>query len=397
MRFWNKNKKSHSSILEMSANRAILNWKSADLTVRIKQEKRGETTTWTAWKGRKIDMAQKNSNLNTAKSAKNDEFYTQLTDIEKELKYYKSHFEGKTVFCNCDDPTWSEFWRYFHLNFSELKLKKLISTHYDLNSSTYKLEYTGGDDNNIEVGIKTPLTGNGDFRSDECIALLKEADICCTNPPFSLFRSFLGQLIEHDKKFIIIGNSNAITYKEVFPLLKDNKVWLGNNYVKEFRKPDGTIQKFGNICWFTNLDIDKRHEELILWKKYSPSDYPTYDNYNAINVDKLTDIPCDYNGVMGVPITFLDKYNPSQFQILGLTSGRCEFDQAAWPTKKYIHALQHNKDGSVVNGSKANTRATIAIPTPTNATYYTADNATSALSIVYARILIRRVADGRID
>ena len=262
-------------------------------------------------------MAQKNSNLNAAKTAKNDEFYTQLTDIEKELKHYKHHFQDKVVFCNCDDPTWSEFWRYFHLNFAVLGLKKLISTHYDPNKSTYKLEYTGGDDNNIEAGVKTHLTGNGDFRSDECIALLKEADICCTNPPFSLFRLFLGQLIEYEKQFIIIGSSNAITYKEVFPLLKDNKIWLGNNAVHEFRQPDGTVKKFGNICWYTNLDIDKRHEELILWKTYSAADYPQYDNCEAIEVSSVASIPCDYYEKMGVPISFLDKFNPDQFTIIG--------------------------------------------------------------------------------
>lgn len=334
-------------------------------------------------------MAQKNSNLNAAKTAKNDEFYTQLTDIEKELKHYKHHFDGKTVFCNCDDPTWSEFWRYFHLNFAVLGLKKLISTHYDPNESTYKLEYTGGDDNNIEAGVKTPLTGNGDFRSDECIALLQEADICCTNPPFSLFRSFLGQLIEHEKKFIIIGNSNAITYKEVFPLLKNGEIWLGNNYVKEFRKPDGSIQKFGNICWFTNLDIAKRHDELILWKNYTPDEYPVYDNYDAINVNSVAEIPCDYMGVMGVPISFLDNFCPTQFKIVGLTSGRDEFE--CRPTKKYINAKQHNTDGTTTNGSKANTRATLLLDKKPNATYYTADNGDGPLKIVYARILIKRV------
>ena len=262
-------------------------------------------------------MAQKNSNLNAAKTAKNDEFYTQLTDIEKELKHYKHHFQDKIVFCNCDDPTWSEFWRYFHLNFAVLGLKKLISTHYDPNESTYKLEYTGGDDNNIEAGVKTPLTGNGDFRSDECIALLKEADICVTNPPFSLWRFHLAQLIEHNKKFIIIGSANAATYKDVFPLLKDNKMWLGNNAVHEFRQPDGTIKKFGNICWYTNLDIDKRHEELILWKTYSAADYPKYDNCDAIEVSSVATIPCDYYEKMGVPISFLDKFNPDQFTIIG--------------------------------------------------------------------------------
>lgn len=259
-----------------------------------------------------------NSNLHKAKDAKNDEFYTQLTDVSKEMMHYKEHFKDKIVFCNCDDPTWSAFWKYFHLNFAELGLKKLISTHYDREGIAYKMEYTGGDDNNIEIGVKTSLEGNGDFRNKECIDILDKADIVVTNPPFSLFREFVAMLMEHDKKFLIIGSQNAITYKEFFPLLKDNKVWLGCNSVKEFIQPDGSIKKFGNICWFTNLDVAKRHEKLILWKTYNPEEYPKYDNYNAIEVSKVSEMPVDYDGVMGVPITFLDKYNPEQFEIIGL-------------------------------------------------------------------------------
>ena len=259
-----------------------------------------------------------NANLHKAKDAKNDEFYTQLTDVSKELMHYKQHFKDKIVLCNCDDPTWSAFWKYFHLNFSVLGLKKLISTHYDKTQPTYKMEYTGGDDNDIEVGVKTPLEGNGDFRNQECLDLLDEADIVVTNPPFSLARLYIATLMEHDKPFLIIGDLNWITYKEVFPLLKDNKIWLGNCAVKEFIQPDGSIKKFGNKLWFTNLDHKKRHEKLVLWKNYTPEEYPTYDNYDAINVDKVSDIPCDYNGVMGVPITFLDKYNPEQFEIVGM-------------------------------------------------------------------------------
>lgn len=265
-------------------------------------------------------MASANSNLNKAKTVKNDEFYTQLIDIENELMHYKAHFKDKIVLCNCDNPTWSAFWKYFHLNFAELGLKKLISTHYDKTEPTYKMEYTGGDDNNIEVGIKTPLEGNGDFRNKECLDLLDECDIVVTNPPFSLFREYVAQLIEHDKKFLIIGNKNAITYKEFFPLLKENKVWLGCTNVKEFLQPDGSIKKFGNIGWFTNLDIKKRHELLDLRGNYYDAEkYPTYDNYDAINVNKVNDIPCDYDGVMGVPISFLDKYNSEQFEIVGCT------------------------------------------------------------------------------
>ena len=261
----------------------------------------------------------KNKNLHQAKTAKNDEFYTQLTDIEKELSHYRAHFKDKIILCNCDDPTWSEFWRYFHLNFEFFGLKKLISTHYSATERTYKLEYTGGDDTNIEDGIKTDLLQNGDFRSDECIEILKQADIVVTNPPFSLFREYVAQLIDYDKKFICIGSQNAITYKEFFPLLKDNKVWLGHTSPKEFLQPDDSIKKFGNISWFTNLDISKRHEKLILWKNYTPEEYPKYDNYDAINVDRVADIPVDYDGVMGVPITFLDKFCPEQFEILGIT------------------------------------------------------------------------------
>lgn len=281
-----------------------------------------------------------NSNLHKAKNAKNDEFYTRLSDVEKELMHYKDHFAGKVVFCNCDDPTWSAFWEYFHKQFGVLRLKKLISTHYDKTEPTYKMEYEGGDDENIEAGIKTPLEGNGDFRNAECIELLKESDIVVTNPPFSLFREYMAQLMEYEKKFIILGNPNAITYKEVFPLLKENKMRLGNKsmgtdmyfYVPEDykkwlleNKKEGSAYKIINgevygktqAIWFTNLDHKKRHEKLILWKNYTPEEYPQYDNYDAINVDKVAEIPCDYDGVMGVPVTFMDKYNPDQFEILG--------------------------------------------------------------------------------
>ena len=400
-------------------------------------------------------MANKNANLHKAKDAKNDEFYTQLTDVAKELMHYKAHFKDKIVLCNCDDPTWSAFWKYFHLNFAELGLKKLISTHYDREEATYKMEYTGGDDNDIEVGVKTPLEGNGDFRNKECLDLLDECDIVVTNPPFSLFREYVAVLMEHQKKFLIIGNKNAITYKEFFPLLKDNEVWIGCTNVKEFLQPDGSIKKFGNIGWFTNLDVAKRHEKLILWKKYTPEEYPKYDNYDAVNVNKIAEIPCDYCeswgitdeeyeklnsseweitrttnglhyvvpaastnlrelmhkqvqnyreiiekelynaiyscGAMGVPITFLDSFSPDQFVILGLTTGRRDFDEISYPIKHYENVIQHNKDGSVTNGSKANTRATLLVDDATS-TYYTADNSDGKLVLVYARILIRKKA-----
>lgn len=270
-----------------------------------------------------------NKNMHAAKKAKNDEFYTQLTDIEKELKHYKRHFKGKVIFCNCDDPQESNFWKYFAANFEFLGLKKLISTHYEMDASkpSYKLEIVrdingDGKVNNLDT-IKTPLTFFGDFRSPECVEIMEEADIVVTNPPFSLFREFISLLVEHKKKFIVVGSMNAITYKETFKFMKANKMWLGNTKPKEFIKPDGTVQKFGNIMWFTNLNIKKRHEDIILFKKYkgNKADYPKYDNYNAINVDKVADIPVDYKGVMGVPITFMDKYNPKQFQIVGLIAG----------------------------------------------------------------------------
>ena len=254
-------------------------------------------------------------NLDRAKRAKNDEFYTLYSDVAKELAHYQQHFKNKVIYCNCDNPERSAFWRYFHINFSALGLKKLIATYKG--NPTYKMEYTGGIDIDVTVGLRTPLKGDGDFRSQECLDILKVADIVVTNPPFSLFREYVAQLMEYGKKFIIIGSKNAITYKDFFPLLKDNKVWIGYNNVNDFQQPDGSFKKFGNIGWFTNLGIKKRHEKIVLRKIYTPEEYPTYDNYEAINVNKTVEIPSDYDGIMGVPISFLDKYNPNQFEIVG--------------------------------------------------------------------------------
>ena len=268
----------------------------------------------------------KNDNLHKAKSAKNDEFFTQLADVSKELMHYKKHFKDKIVFCNCDDPTRLAFWKYFHLNFAELGLKKLISTHYDKEEATYKMEYEGGNDNDIEVGIKTPLKGNGDFRDEECLKLLDECDIVVTNPPFSnqLPTQLIKLCIQKNKKFLLISPLNIIKYKEFFPLIKEGKVWMGCGTVKEFLQPDGSIKRFGNIYWYTNLDHKKRHEKIILWKYYTPEEYPTYDNYDAINVNKVSEIPINYNGIMGVPITYLDKHNPEQFDIIGEFNHGCD-------------------------------------------------------------------------
>ena len=344
-----------------------------------------------------------NKNLHSAKTVKLDEFYTQLSDIEKELKYYKHHFKGKIVYCNCDDPRISNFFHYFSYNFEKLGLKKLITTcyknqdsdlfsHHDSEKAVY-LEYTGDKNgNNIpdpkEIGIHH-LKGDGDFRSNESIELLKQADIVVTNPPFSLFREYVDQLVKYDKKFLILGNINAISYKESFKLIKEDKMWLGYNCARHFKIPDGSLFEAARSYWYTNLDIAKRHEDIILYKKYigNESEYPRYDNYDAIEIDQAKNIPIDYDGVMGVPITFMDKYNPEQFELLGMTSGRDEFESI--PTKKYINPKQVNKDGSISNGSKANTRATLVVANKPTGIHYTADNASGYLQILYARVLIR--------
>ncbi|MBX3165090.1 MAG: adenine-specific methyltransferase EcoRI family protein [Bacteroidetes bacterium] len=327
-----------------------------------------------------------NKNLHKAKSEKNDEFYTQLSDIEKELRHYKEHFKNKVVLCNCDDPRVSNFFHYFSYNFEQLGLKKLITTCYksqnaDLFSENNSekaiyLEYKGDKNGNSvpdpeEIGIKH-LKGDGDFRSKECIALLKEADIVVTNPPFSLFREYVSQLIEYDKKFVLVGNKNAITYKEIFKLIKEDKMWVGNTPMstdmlfdvpKYFSKKlvaskkegsgykiiNGVIKGRAQAVWFTNLDIAKRHEDLILYKTYNKTEYPKYENYNAINVNKTKDIPVDYKGAMGVPITFLDQHNPEQFEIIGLGISNSGIEIGVKPYKeehkKYRKEIQ--KRGAV--------------------------------------------------
>ena len=319
-----------------------------------------------------------NKFLHAANKAKQDEFYTQLSDIEKELKHYRGHFYGKTIYCNCDDPTVSNFYRYFELNFAKLGLKTLISTcyrnqQYDLFSTHDKdsavgIEYTGEDTPPYAV---FPLNGYGDFRSQECIEILKKSDVVVTNPPFSLFREYVAQLIEHNKKFLIIGNMNAITYKEIFPMIRDQKIWLGVSIKsgdREFGVPDhyplnaatSRVDDLGRkfirvkgVRWFTNLEHERRNEELILTKKYCPDDYPKYDNYDAINVSKTADIPCDYDGEMGVPISFLDKHNPNQFEIVSADDIRAN---DTVPFK--FHGLIKDKDGAI-NGKPTYVRIVI--------------------------------------
>jgi len=309
-----------------------------------------------------------NKNLNAAKTAKKDEFYTQMGDIERELQHYWQHFADKVVLCNCDDPYESNFFKYFALNFNQLGLKKLICTCFDGSpvqgnellldfgdfsdepkKIAYKVEITEVRDLNgdgavdladVQYLLKNDknaislLKQHGDFRSAECIELLKQADIVVTNPPFSLFREYIGQLMQYEKKFVIIGHQNAITYKEVFPLLQSNQVWLGYGFkgaAAHFTSPYDDIATAGDhkkdmirvsgVNWFTNLEIPKRNEDLDLIRNYSSEEYPAFDNYNAINVGRTQDIPCDYPGIMGVPITFLDKYNPNQFEIVWQASG----------------------------------------------------------------------------
>ena len=295
-----------------------------------------------------------NTNLKTAKKRKSDEFYTMITDIEKELRYYTESFEGKIVYCNCDNYQQSNFYKYFYYNFHYLKLKKLICTCFNADDNGLYAIYDG------EIETTGKLNGDGDFRSDECIEYLKECDVVVTNPPFSLFRQYVKQLMAYDKKFIIIGNQNAITYKEIFQLIKDNKIWLGLNFVKSFEKPNGDIQKFGNISWFTNIENKKRTQPIDLYKRYSFEEYPKYENFDAINVDKVADIPMDYDGIMGVPITFLNNYCPSQFTIIGLAADKRD-ENPLWIKGKETYLDEKHKKfvGMVLNGKATYARIII--------------------------------------
>lgn len=351
-----------------------------------------------------------NKNLNAAKAAKKDEFYTQLSDIERELQHYWQHFRGKVVLCNCDDPYESNFFKYFALRFNQLGFKKLICTCYNgspVQGQELLLHFDGFDDEPTKIAYKVEITEvkdmngdgavdlsdvryllqndknvmstlkTGDFRSKECIELLKEADIVVTNPPFSLFREYIGQLMEFQKKFVIVGHQNAITYKEVFPLLMKNEVWLGYGFkgaATHFYSPYDDVATSGDhkehmirvsgVNWFTNLEIPKRNEELDLICRYSEEEYPSYDNYDAIEVSKTADIPSDYSGVMGVPITFLDKYCPTQFELLGITDRGNEYgiktkEYTPMDSPKYVDL---NRRGAImVNGVLKSTYARVLI------------------------------------
>lgn len=385
----------------------------------------------------------KNHNLTAAKKAKNDEFYTRREDIEAELMHYADHFRGKVVYCNCDDPESSEFWKFFMRVFEPWGLKKLIATHYEPNAENFSYMITAepapdGSFSYLQKPVLTPLPCNGDFRSAACIELLKEADIVVTNPPFSLFREYIAQLVAYNKQFLVIGNMNAITYKEIFPLIRENGLWLGFTSPKEFIQPDGSIKKFGNILWYTNLDHKKRHQPLDLRGNYyhgNEAQFPKYDNYDAIEVSKVAEIPCDYfeaflipttalasldpdnvkvvtsqaeldaalaageesgqyivrlyedhaevltaghskedtavflhaqgieeadmryqSGVMGVPITFLDKYCPAQFEIIGLLQSSTE-EQAGIPILRIYDDFKEMRQDMTytgASGKKAN-------------------------------------------
>ena len=291
-----------------------------------------------------------NKNLRRAARVKNDEFYTRYEDIEAEVMKYRKQFVGKTIYLPCDDPAEkkSEFWSFFANNFEAFGLKKLIATHYSESGQAYKIwieDDLSGDGYIDEFdALQEDLVGDGDFRSPECIEILKECDIVCTNPPFSLFREFVDLIMTHNKQFLIIGNKNAYAYKEIFTLIKNNKVWTGYNAVHNFIQPDGSIKKFGNIGWFTNLQSVKRNEELILTKSYNEVDFPYLDNYNAININKVVNIPKDFNGYMAVPITFIDKYNPNQFEIFGITNTGEENPGIRLPNTAHGRPLLNGKE-----------------------------------------------------
>ena len=365
----------------------------------------------------------KNKNLRLAKAAKNDEFYTQLSDIENELRHYTGHFRGKVVYCNCDDPRVSSFFHYFSHNFEHLGLKKLITACYknqdrDIFSRhdserAIWLEYKGNskggrvlDVEDIEVQA---FEGDGDFRSAESIELLKQADIVVTNPPFSLFREYVAQLVQYSKKFLIIGNKNAITYKEIFPLIKGNRMWVGHTPMSKdllfdlpeglarelkatkkkgssYRIVDGVVKGRSQSVWFTNLDHKKRHEDLILYKQYAPEEYPAYDNYDAINVDKTVEIPMDWDRAMGVPITFLDKYNPDQFEIVGVSY---LWDDGFKSHTFYDDYVETGPDGTKtgMSGQKANAYPVLRGRSPKGNYLVRGDD---VVHVLYKRIFVKR-------
>ena len=353
-----------------------------------------------------------NSSLSKAKASKNDEFYTLIEDVEKEMGYYHNHFYNKTIFLNCDDPDTSAFWLYFTQLFDFLGLKKLVATHYEYDETiqSYKLVYERDPFSNKPKVTKTMLKGNGDFRSEECVEILKASDIVITNPPFSLWGEYVEQLIEYKKKFLILGNLNALTRQDIFPYVRGDKMWFGISRTGSgkmyFRVPDDAPEKsgqkvvdgvryqtVGSTAWYTNLEHSKRNEELVLTKFYEGNEeqYPTYDNYNAIETGFVKDIPMDYEGLMGVPITFLASYNPEQFEILGMTKTPICFTNAkeAQRTKVYKEVTQHSRNGKTSSGNKVNDGSVLIVDTPPKKTYYTTEDVDGYLTAQYPRMIIR--------
>lgn len=318
-----------------------------------------------------------NLNLVNSKKAKNDEFYTLFADVEDELQYYEKQLFGKTIFCNCNDGENSAFWQYFSRNFERLHLKKLIAVKYG--NTAYSLEMTG----TCQLSKKY-LLGNGDFQSEESIALLNQADIVITNPPFSMFRKYMELLYSYNKKFLIIGNMNMIACQNIFPYMKNGMLRFGKNTVKCFMQENGENCHFGNVVWYTNLDCTYRHKPLAFKKLYIPENYLQYDNYPAIEVSRVADIPKDYYGLMGVPISYLARHDPERFDIIGLTQGNDDI------VKRYENPVQHRLDGSIINGSKVNAAAVICVKEKPDKNYYTASNADGYLICKFVRVLIKR-------
>lgn len=351
----------------------------------------------------------RNQCLTRAKLCPKDEFYTCYEDVKRECDHYQDAFRDKVIYCNCDDPRYSQFWRYFHENFEVFGLKRLLSTFYDVRGSTYLTVYEGGKDSDVHAGICRKLSDDGDFRSPECLTVLLSCDIVVTNPPFSLFQEYMQLLLSHQKQFLIMGPVSAVSGKTFFPYVKQGLVLPGFlfNQTLSFVTPDAYplvgqafvddfgrhVSKVSGICFFTNLHASVSKDLIPLTCSYAQCSqrYPRYDNYDAIECSYISDLPYDYDGVIGVPVTFLGRYCSDQFEILGETSGRREFDSVSWPTKRYVHPLQHDpKTGLTTNGGKMNTGAQLSVTDDYEGVYYTADNAEGRLRRVYRRILIRR-------
>lgn len=340
----------------------------------------------------------KHGSLHAAKRVKNDEYYTLYEDVADEVERYAAQFRGKSVYCNCDDPRVSAFAAYFTEHYERLGLCGVVVSGFSVDGRRSEVYTYDG-----QTAVWRELDGDGDFRCDESLRLLACADIVVTNPPFSLFREYVALLESYGKEYLLVGSLNALTYRDIFAMVYSGRLRLGHHYgswvfaippdaavsPRVFERDGRLYQKFGNIAWFTNLDVCRRLHPLVLTERYDARLYPHYDNYEAIDVSRVQDIPCDYGGVMGVPITFLTKHDPSQFEVLGIANGRFDYSPLAHPVKRYEQPVQHHTDGSLSNGSKVNTRAMLRLDAVPDKTYYTAANAPGYLIGVYARVLIR--------